>query len=159
VATIFKIESSEIMKNKKLFQSILLFGLILFSAVLKAQNPQNWTMKEVMEPSELAASINAKKDLPVIISVGPGATIPNSVAIGMINNKEGLDKLNAELDKLSKEKRIVVYCGCCPFEHCPNVRPAIDALKKGKFTNYFLLNLPRNIKTDWIDKGYPVSKS
>jgi len=25
-----------------------------------------------------------------------------------------------------------------------------------KFTNYYLLNLPHNLKQDWIDKGYPV---
>jgi hypothetical protein len=39
------------------------------------------------------------------------------------------------------------------------VRPAIDALKEMKFTNYYLLDLPNNIKKDWIDKGYPVAKS
>jgi hypothetical protein len=27
-----------------------------------------------------------------------------------------------------------------------------------KFTNYHLLNLPHNIKTDWISKGYPQVK-
>jgi len=29
-------------------------------------------------------------------------------------------------------------------------------LKSMKFTNYHLLDLPHNIKTDWIAKGYPV---
>ena len=75
----------------------------------------------------------------------------------MINHEEGLQKLTAVLKSLDKKKKIVIYCGCCPFEHCPNVRPAIDMLIDMKFTNYFVLNLPHNIKTDWIDKGYPVS--
>ena len=52
---------------------------------------------------------------------------------------------------------VVVYCGCCPFEHCPNIRPAMAVLKEMNFTDYYLLNLLRNIKINWIDKGYPVS--
>ncbi len=133
--------------------------IILFSGLnALAQNPENWTSKQLVEPSELANDLTAKNDLPIIISIGPSATIPNSISIGMVNNKEGLQKLKEQLNHLAKSKRIIVYCGCCPFEHCPNVRPAIDVLKEMKFTNYYLLNLPNNIKKDWIDKGYPTSK-
>ena len=146
---------------KKLNITKLFFLLIvLFVAICsRAQNPVNWTDKQLMEPSELAYTINSKKDIPVIISVGPGATITNSIDVGMVNTKEGLDKLKTQLNDLSKDKKIIIYCGCCPYEHCPNVRPAIDALKEMKFINYYLLDLPHNIKKDWIDKGYPVSKS
>jgi hypothetical protein len=133
------------------------FTAILFNTTnSKAQNPINWTSKQLIEPSALANDINAKKDVPVIFSVGPGATIPNSIAIGMVNNEEGLAKLKEKLKGIPKNKKIVVYCGCCPFEHCPNVRPAIDALKQMNFTNYYLLNLPNNLRKDWIEKGYPV---
>lgn len=136
----------------------LLIGILFIGIKVKAQNPENWTPKQLIEPAELATALNGKKDLPVIVSVGPGATIPNSIAVGMVNNPEGLDKLKAQLKTIAKDKKIVVYCGCCPFEHCPNVRPAITLLKEMKFTNYYLLNIPHNIKRDWIDKGYPVSK-
>ena len=111
-----------------------------------------------MEPSDLAGTLQAKKDVPVIISVGPGATIPQSIAIGMVNEKDGIEKLRQQLVKIPRDKKVVVYCGCCPFEHCPNVRPAINALKEMRFTNYYLLNIPSNMKKDWIDKGYPVAK-
>lgn len=133
-------------------------GVLFIAFQGKAQTPENWTAKQLIEPSDLATAINEKKDIPVIISVGPGATIPNSIAIGMVNNQEGLDKLKVQLKAIAKNKKIVIYCGCCPFEHCPNVRPAINALKQMKFTQYYLLNIPHNIKRDWIDKGYPVSK-
>jgi thiosulfate/3-mercaptopyruvate sulfurtransferase len=142
-----------------LHKLLILAAVSLISIGSQAQNPVNWTAKQLMEPSVLAKELGEKKELPLIISVGPSATIPGSIAIGMVNNKEGLAKLKNQLQSLPKEKRIVVYCGCCPFEHCPNVRPAIDALKQMKFTNYFLLNIPKNIRKDWIDKGYPVSKS
>ena len=94
-----------------------------------------------------------------MISVGPGALIPNSFDAGMAGTKDGLDKLKTKLGTLKKDQKIVIYCGCCPFEHCPNVRPAIDALKQMKFTNFYLLNLSHNIKKDWIDQGYPAKKS
>ncbi len=140
---------------KKLF---MLTGILCVTLYSRAQNPENWTGKQLIEPSELAKILNSKKDLPVIISVGPAATIPHSIDIGMVKDKANLDKLKNELKKLPKQSKVIVYCGCCPFERCPNVRPAIDVLKKMNFTNYYLLNLPNNIKKDWIDKGYPVSK-
>jgi rhodanese-related sulfurtransferase len=121
-----------------------------------AQNPINWTEKQLMQPETLAATIKSGKNIPTIISVGPGAMIPGSVDIGSTKEAGNMQKLNAALAKLPKNSKVVVYCGCCPFEHCPNVRPAMATLKELKFTNYYLLNLPKNIKTDWIDKGYPV---
>lgn len=139
---------------------ISFFLVCLFTGILTAcnsQNPINWTPKQLMEPANLAASIKSKKDVPVIISVGPGASIPGTVNIGPVNTKEGLDKLKNFLKTKSKQTKIVVYCGCCPFEHCPNARPAVKTLQDLSFTQFYLLNLPNNIKRDWIDKGYPTN--
>jgi rhodanese-related sulfurtransferase len=133
-------------------------GLFFLAGNILAQNPPNWTSKQLIEPSELASVIKTQKIIPVIFSVGPAATIPHSIDIGMGKDKANLDKLKKELSKLPKQTKIVVYCGCCPFDHCPNVRPAIEVLKEMKFTDYYLLNLPHNIKTDWMDKGYPDVK-
>jgi len=146
---------------KKLLVTKLLIvvGALLFAMNSYGQNPINWTNKQLIQPSELANEINTKKDVPYIISVGPGAVIPNSVNAGMASEKEGLDKLKEQLNNLPKDQKIVIYCGCCPFEHCPNVRPAINVLKEMNFTNFYLLNIPNNIKKDWIDLGYPVEKS
>lgn len=138
--------------------TLLLLTTLLSIQKSSAQNPENWTPKQLIQPAELAEKISNKKDVPVIFSVGPGATIPNSIDIGMGKEKENLEKLKKELSALPAETKVVVYCGCCPFEHCPNVRPAINVLKEMKFTNFQLLNLEHNIKTDWIDKGYPVVK-
>jgi hypothetical protein len=123
-----------------------------------AQNPENWTSDQLMDPAKLASDISAKKELPMIINVGPAPTIPNSTDIGSTKEKKGQELLKSALKNVAKDKKIVIYCGCCPFEHCPNVRPAINILKQMNFTNYYLLNLPHNIKTDWIDKGYPTNK-
>ena len=132
--------------------------LLIFVQKSQAQNPENWTPKQLMEPSVLAETIKNDKDVPLIFSVGPGTNIPASVAIGATNDEKNLDKFKKEIANLPKDKKLVIYCGCCPFEHCPNVRPAIAALQDAKFTNYYLLNLPHNLKKDWIDKGYPTEK-
>jgi hypothetical protein len=146
------------MKKILLAAFILSFISLHFPYRGFCQKSENWTAKELIEPAQLAAGILAKKNLPLIINVGPAPTIPNSVDAGMNKEKEGQEKLKQQLQGIAKNKKIVIYCGCCPFEHCPNVRPAIDVLKQLKFTNYFLLNIPHNIKTDWIDKGYPIAR-
>ena len=132
--------------------------LFFFSLHSCAQNPQNWTNDQLIEPSTLVQMLQNENSLPVIFNVGLGAVIPHSIDIGVASKKENLEKFKRELSRLPKDTKIVIYCGCCPFEHCPNVRPAIDVLKEMKFTNYQLLNLPTNIRTDWINKGYPVNQ-
>lgn len=136
----------------------LLLTAIIFSGHAFSQKPENWTREQLMEPAQLAAQLKAVDKQPAIFSVGPGAVIASSVDIGSVSNKDNLDKFRQQLKSLPKNAAIVVYCGCCPFEHCPNVRPAIDALRDMKFTNYKLLNLAHNAKTDWLDKGYPSNK-
>lgn len=143
-------------KNLKLLSLTLLMGTA--SLFAKAQNPINWTEKQLMEPATLAQTMEAKKDIPLIISMGPGALIPGSVDIGPGNEAENIAELKTLLASKKKSDKVVVYCGCCPFDRCPNVRPAITALKEAGFTNYSLLNLKTNLKTDWIDKGYPTTK-
>lgn len=138
---------------------LFLFLLALFTGLSShAQNPVNWTKDDLMEPATLAAVLATGKDLPVILSVGPGASIPRSKHIGMTNDDANLSAFKKSLATLSKTQSVVIYCGCCPFEHCPNVRPAVAVLKEMQFADYKLLNLPKNLKTDWIDKGYPTVK-
>jgi len=118
--------------------------------------PEPWTAKQLMAPADLAAIItdpDVKK--PVIICVGPGALIKGSLDMGPAKEKGNLEKLKQQLNKLPRDANVVIYCGCCPFEHCPNIRPAFVLLNEMKFSNAHLLNLEHNIKTDWVDKGYP----
>lgn len=123
-----------------------------------AQPAPSWTREQLMEPAELAARLQSGKNLPTILSVGPGAYIPHSTDIGMVSEKENLEKLRNQLKPLARDTPVVIYCGCCPFAHCPNVGPAIQVLKDLKFTRFKLLNLEHNIRVDWIAKGYPVAR-
>lgn len=144
------------MKKLSVINCCIFLVLIISCKNSPAQNPENWTKSQLIEPSTLAASLNSNKELPLIFSIGPGALIPHSIDIGMVKDEQNMTKFQARISKLPKSTNIVLYCGCCPFDHCPNVRPAIAFLKSQNFTNYHLLNLPHNLKTDWIAKGYPA---
>lgn len=116
-----------------------------------------WKPSQLLSPEDLAKTIqDPKAKQPVIFCIGPGAVVKGSIDIGPTRDSSNLNKLRKQLEKLPKETAIVIYCGCCPFEHCPNIRPAFTLLNEMKFTHPQLLNLEHNIKTDWINKGYPV---
>lgn len=122
------------------------------------QGGDPWTKEQLMPPADLAALINGGKAADVhVFNIGPAGSIKGSVEIGDGKNPANIAKLKAQLDKLPKDAQVVVYCGCCPFKNCPNVRPAMALLNEMKFSNGKLLNLPENLKTDWIDHGYPMA--
>lgn len=114
-----------------------------------------------VEPKDLVAQVQSKGAKPPIFHVGfpvlyRGKHIPFSVFAGPGSKTEGLDALKAAVAKLSRNQEVVIYCGCCPFDRCPNLRPAIALLKQMGFTNVKALNLPTNFAADWVDHGYPV---
>lgn len=136
---------------------ILLFSIATF--VFAFQNGEPWTEKQLMNPADLTKILNDKTSTkPIIYSIGPAGLIKNSIEIGSAKEKENLEKLKKELSQLPKDTAIVIYCGCCPFKDCPNIRPAFKLLNEMKFTNHKLLNLSHNLKVDWIDKGYPMNE-
>lgn len=141
----------------RLITAALLITTITTTGITQAPNPEPWTEKQLMPAAELATTINNGKSQPLIFCIGPNAIIKGSIDIGSTKDKDNLKNLKEKVSKLTKDAPIVVYCGCCPFEHCPNIRPAFELLNKMNFTNHKLLNLPKNVKVDWIDKGYPVN--
>ena len=94
---------------------------------------------------------------PLIVCIGPGALIKGSVDVGETRDPENQEKLRELLSGEPRDREIVLYCGCCPFKDCPNIRPAFSLLNSMEFTGHKLLNLSHNLKTDWIDRGYPVN--
>ena len=132
--------------------------LIMIGASFMKRQTEPWRPDQLMEPKDLAVILNSSTIVkPLIISVGPAGLIKDAVDIGPVHEKENFDKLKEFLSKEKKDRQIVIYCGCCPFEHCPNIRPAFKLLNDMKFTNQKLLNLSRNLKADWINNGYPMT--
>lgn len=137
----------------------LIVSLSIFCGFKNQQKDEPWTQNQLMPTADLARIINdSKANHPYIFCIGPGAIIKNSIDIGPAENKQNLNKLKLQLSNLPKDANIVIYCGCCPFVHCPNIRPAFTLLNEMNFTNQKLLNIEYNIKVDWINKGFPVNK-
>jgi len=149
------------MKTKILIFLFFAVATSLFAtneAFAQGQNDP-WTPQQLLAPADLAKVLNnPKSPQPIIYSIGMQAIIKGSIDIGPVMVPDNLNTLKQKLGKLAKNAQIVVYCGCCPFSRCPNVRPAMKLLKEMQFTNYKLLNLPQNVKVDWIDKGYPMAE-
>lgn len=140
---------------KKIFSIFVI--LLAFTNVVKAQTAKEiWNANQLMETKTLADLIqNNKVKNTLILSIGPDAVIKGSQNMGPANETQNLEKFKAYLKNVKKDKQVVIYCGCCPFDRCPNIRPAFKVLKEMGFKNAKLLNIPQNIKTDWLDKDYP----
>lgn len=104
-----------------------------------------------------------EKGGPLIIQVGSHvlysqAHIPGSEYIGPASSDGGIQQLRKRVESLTRTKSIVLYCGCCPWNRCPNVKPAYDALQAMGFRNFKVLYIANNFGADWVDKGYPTAK-
>jgi len=100
---------------------------------------------------------------PLVLQVGSyvlfaQAHIPGTEYVGPVSSEAGMQQLRRQVDSLPRKKFIVIYCGCCPWSHCPNVKPADDALHAMGFTNVKVLYIANNFGADWVQKGYPVAK-
>src|SRR5438309_6570085 len=100
-----------------------------------------------IQPAELIQTIKSGgAQKPLILYVGPKAFytqahIPGAEFIGPVARLEGMEKLRARVASLSKDGPVVIYCGCCPWDHCPNIRPAFAELKNLGFTRVRVLYL------------------
>lgn len=124
-----------------------------------------WRPAETIEPAALAKILNDSHaaNPPSIVCVGfhtlyEGAHIRGSSFHGAASTPQGLADLKQWAKPLPRTPDVIIYCGCCPFAHCPNVRPAFTALRDMGFTHLRVLLLPHDFATDWVQPGYPIAK-
>ena len=115
-----------------------------------------------LTPAEMAKMISSKSAKPRIYQVGfavlyKSKHIPGSVYAGPGSTDEGLQALQEAVASAGKDQLIVLYCGCCPWDHCPNVKPALRLLESLGYKNVKVIEMPDNFAKDWIEKGYPVA--
>ncbi|MFZ0795735.1 MAG: rhodanese-like domain-containing protein [Candidatus Korobacteraceae bacterium] len=148
--------------------ALILAAALLFSfANAEAQTAQSALppgSPQLIHPEDLVKTLQARKGTkPLIFNVGPyllyvQAHIPGSEYLGTASTPQGLASLRDRVKTLSPKTSIVLYCGCCPWTHCPNVAPAYAELQKLGFSNVKVLYIANNIGIDWVDKGYPILK-
>ena len=113
-----------------------------------------WASSQALQPADLARQLTDKSSTPpTVIYVGfhtlyAGGHITGASFHGTASTEQGLAELKKWADTLPRSNEIVIYCGCCPFEKCPNIRPAFTALNGMGFKNLRVLVLPSNFATD-----------
>ena len=131
--------------------------LVACAALLLAADP--WTATDLVQPEHVAKDVKS----PLLLQVGfpvlyRAAHITGSKYAGPGSKAEGIAELKKAVAGQPKDRDIVLYCGCCPWDKCPNIRPAFAALHEMGFTRVRAMVIPDNLKADWIDKGYPTEK-
>ena len=153
------------------------FALVL---VFAGNMPQTLYGQESKGPAPLSASTIPQDHLiqpdalnrllkgqpekkPAIFHVGPRvmfaqAHIPGAEYAGPGSQAAGIQSLENVVSGLPKDKQIVLYCGCCPWDRCPNVGPSYKRLTQLGFSHVRVLYLANNFGDDWVSKGYPSVK-
>jgi hypothetical protein len=122
-----------------------------------------WTKAQTVQPADLAKELGNSKTAPTVVFVGfrrlySAGHIKGAQYHGTAGSEEGLKELTAWAAGLPRSTNLVIYCGCCPLERCPNIRPAFKALERLGFTNLRVLLIPQDFATDWAGKGFPYDK-
>ncbi|KAA6464531.1 rhodanese-like domain-containing protein [Acidobacteria bacterium AB60] len=113
-----------------------------------------------MQPADLAKILASGGAKPLILQVGPKvffeeSHIKGAKYAGPGSRPEGLQLLEKTVASVPKDAPIVIYCGCCPWNKCPNVGPAFARLHDLGYSNVKVLYLANNYGDDWARKGYP----
>jgi rhodanese-related sulfurtransferase len=151
--------------RKSFAQLVLIISVICFAGVSQAAaQATSIPTARLIQPEELVKILQSQAmERPLLLQIGSHvlysqAHIPGSEYIGAASNPAGLQQLRKRVESLPRAKSIVLYCGCCPWSHCPNVKPADDALQAMGFRNVKILYITNNFGADWVDKGYPTAK-
>lgn len=117
---------------------------------------------QLIQPEDLARLLaDSTAQQPVLLQVGfrvlfRGGHIPGSRYVGPASKPEGLVALKLALRRVQPSRPIILYCGCCPWTDCPNVRPAIRAAREMGLRNVRVLYIAGNLQRDWVEKGFPI---
>jgi thiosulfate/3-mercaptopyruvate sulfurtransferase len=136
-----------------------------FDPPVVGADPDPWTSRDVVQPGQLAAELVRAEGsiVPKIVYVGfrtlfEGGHIAGASFPGTASTLPGMLDLKRWATAIPPATNLVLYCGCCPFNRCPNIRPAFVAVHGLGFTRLRVLVLPKNFATDWVDQGFPTAK-
>ena len=142
----------------------LVFAIFAGVVAVAADNEPSITQSDLITASQLNSQLPAVKAGKIaLIHVGfhvmyQMGHIPGSQYVGAASYADGMAALKKLVSKLPRDQEIVIYCGCCPWDNCPNIQPAFHALKEMGFTHLKALDIPERFGDDWTAKGYPVVK-
>ena len=144
--------------------ALILFFALLTSGLAAAATQNEIPAVALMQPAQLNSQMkDVRSGKIVLIYVGfrvmyEMARIPGSTFVGTASTPEGLEDLRKYAAKFPRSQQIVIYCGCCPWSHCPNIRPAYQTLHDMGFSRLKAVYMPERLGDDWTAKGYPIER-
>lgn len=123
-----------------------------------------WNKSQIVMPEDLARwMLSPPGKKPLVVYVGfeflyKSGHILGAQYVGTGREPKGIEALKKWAQGIARDQEIVIYCGCCPFKDCPNIRPAFAALRRMGLTQLKVLYLEDNFAKNWLDKGYPSEK-
>jgi rhodanese-related sulfurtransferase len=163
----FTVRMSSALLALGVFAALLLVPTLRSNQIVATQEKaaESWGDAQVLHAAELAHEMGSPKNEsePTIVYVGfrtlfDGGHIPGASFHGTASKEDGLAEFKKWVATLPRSTNLVIYCGCCPFDKCPNIRPAYAALREMGFTHVRVLVLPTSFAADWVEKGYPMQK-
>lgn len=114
----------------------------------------------LIQPEALNAELKGGAKDTLILQVGSRvlfdeAHIPGAEYAGPTGRPAGVETLRARVKDLPRDRRIVLYCGCCPWSRCPNIAPAWNLLQAMGFVHVRVLYLSENFGANWVAAGFP----
>src|SRR5205823_968047 len=114
-----------------------------------------WPSSQTLQPTQLAKMLTDKySSVPTIVFVGfrslyVGGHVPNASFHGTASSEQGLAELQSWAATLPRSTDLAIYCGCCPFDKCPNIRPAYPRWPRD-FSDHSLCFFPPHFRK--VDK-------
>ena len=154
------------MRGSSLLRTVALaiLAATLMCTGLQGQSATTIPKEALVQPETLHRELEANPHATLILQVGSRtlfneAHIAGAEYVGPASRPEGLQALRARVEKLPRASAIVLYCGCCPWERCPNVAAAWGLLHEMGFTQVRVLYIGNNFGADWVARGYGAEKS
>jgi len=140
--------------------SVLVFAAV---ALFGFQQTDPWRPTDLLDASTAAAKLKARPADQPLLQVGfqalyKSVRVTGAKYAGPGATAEGIANLEQQVKGVPTDRAILLYCGCCPWEKCPNIRPAFKKLHDLGYTNVQVVKIPTNLHTDWVEPGYPVEK-
>jgi thiosulfate/3-mercaptopyruvate sulfurtransferase len=128
-----------------------------------ADTSQVFAKATLLEPGQVAKLLSNPNEKPVILQVGfdflyNSAHIPGAIYLGPGRTAAGREALAKWARNVPRDKTLLIYCGCCPWEKCPNIRPAYMTLHNMGFTHVEVIHISQDFAKNWVDQRYPIEK-
>jgi thiosulfate/3-mercaptopyruvate sulfurtransferase len=141
--------------------SLQLMAQFADPATATAQSATAIPRENLILPEALSKLLARGVANPLVLQVGSHvmysqAHIRGAKYAGPGSTATGLRLLEDKVAGLSKSASILLYCGCCPWDRCPNAGAAFHHLHELGYSNVKVLFIAHNFGADWVQKVYSI---